>query len=213
MLTIENIKNHVRQILDDAGSTRFSDALLINAIRQGLARLDEKLPLIKTLDQIITSSGREQTLSGLVHPLYLIKVSLRTSSSGDSIQEIKTGYTYSLEGETGRLLFEGAYSPCAGENLQISYAAQNTLAGLDNAAETTIPNTASAALETGSASFACLLRAASLAEAYGARTGESARLVEQSKLWREVSKESLNKLTSTQEFGFPTGFTLDQWDR
>lgn len=220
MPTIEDIRNRVRQILDDASGDRFSGAMLENAIRQALARLDEKLPLIRSLDQPITNSGRDVTLTGLMNPLYLIKVCIlpveagsMPSASGGCAQEIKTGYSYSLQGTTGSLHFNGPSFVSEGECLRVTYAAQNTLTGLDGAAETSLPDAASTALETGAASFACLLRAASLAEAYGARAGESARLVEQSKLWKQLSEESLSKLKTFQPFEFPAGFALDQWDR
>jgi hypothetical protein len=213
MPTLEDIKNRVRQILDDAASDRFSDALLENAIRQALARLDEKLPLIRCVDQQITTSGRNVSLTELVHPLYLIEVCVLPLSAGGCENKIKTGYSYTLQGSSGSLHFSGEYFPSAGETLRVTYAAQNTLTSLDGASETSVPESASAALETGSASFACLLRAVSLAEAYGARTGESARLVEQSKLWKGLSEEALNKLKTFQPFEYPSGFALDPWDR
>lgn len=212
MPTIESIKNRARQILDDANLSRYSDALLENAIRQELSHLDEKLPLVRTLDLQISSAGKDQDVTGMVHPLYLIQLCMLSTSSGNRAQAIKTGYAYTLEGETGTLHFNDIYVPSVGETLRVTYAGQNTLAGLDGAEESTIPDAAASALETGSASFACLLRAVSLAETYGARTGESARLVEQSRLWREISDEAVNKLKSFQEFSYPAGFALDQWD-
>jgi hypothetical protein len=213
MQTIESIKNRVRQILDDAAGARFSDNLLENAIRQALARLDEKLPLLRTLDQQISTAGREVTLTGMDHPLYLVEVTIMSTSAGGCGQEIKKGYSYTLQGDSGSLHFNDTTFLNAGETLRVTYAAQNTLSGLDGSTTTSAPEAAGTALETGSASFACLLRAASLAEAYGARTGESARLVEQSRLWQELSDESLTKLKNFQAFDYPSGFSLDQWDR
>jgi hypothetical protein len=183
--------------------------LLESAIRQALARLDEKLPLIRTLDQQITASGRDVTLTGLVDPLFILQVSIVSTSP----IEIKSGYSYTLQGETAQLHFSDTYVPGAGDTLRVTYAAQNRLFGLDNAAETTAPESASAALETGAASFACLLRAVSLSEAYGTRAGESTRLVEQSSMWRELSEESMNKLKTFQDFAYPSGFALDNWER
>lgn len=213
MPTIEDIRNRVRQILDDASGDRFSSTLLDNAIRQALARLDEKLPLVRTLDQPITEAGRDVTLTGLIHPLYLIEVCILPAEAGGCAQEIKTGYSYSLQGASSSLHFNGPSLLNVEECLRVTYAAQNTLTGLDGAAETSLPDAASEALETGAASFACLLRAASLAETYGARAGESARLVEQSKLWKQVSEESLSKIKTFQPFEYPAGFALDPWDR
>ena len=209
MLTLESIKSRVRLILDDAEGVRFSDALLESAIRQALARLDEKQPLIRTLDQQMTASGRDVTLTGLMDALFILEVCIQSASP----IEIKSGYSYTLQGETAQLHFSDTYVPGAGDILQVTYAAQNRLYGLDNATETTAPESASAALETGAASFACLLRAVSLSEAYGARAGESTRLVEQSSMWRELSEESMNKLKTFQEFDYPSGFALDDWDR
>lgn len=209
MLTLENTKNHVRQILDDTDGARFSDALLDSAIRQALARMDEMLPLIRILDHQITSAERDVTLPGLLDPLFILQVCILSTSP----IEIKSGYAYTLQGETAQLHFKDTYVPDAGETLRVTYAAQNRLFGLDEAAETTAPESASAGLEMGSASFACLLRAASLAEAYGTRAGESAHLVEQSLMWRELSEASLNKLKTFQEFTYSSGFALDKWDR
>jgi len=211
MPTLEDIKNRVRQILDDASDDRFSSAMLKNAIRQTLARLDEKLPLICTLDQSITVAGRDITLTGLVHPLYVIEVNILPEAGGCA-HKIRMGYSYSLQGTSASLHFNDTSLLSVGAYLRVTYAAQNTLTGLDGEAESSLPDAASMALETGAASFACLLRAASLAETYGARAGESARLVEQSKLWKQVSEEALSKLKTFQPFEFPAGFSLDQWD-
>lgn len=220
MPTLEDIRNRVRQILDDTSGDRFSSVMLDTAIRQALARLDERMPLIRSLDLQITTSGRDVTLTGLDHPLYLIEVYILPASTGSmpasaggSKQEAKTGYSYSLQGTSGSLHFNGTSLLSVGECLRVTYAAQNTLTGLEGATETSLPDAASEALETGAASFACLLRAASLAETYGARAGESARLVEQSKLWKQISEESLSKLKTFQHYEFPAGFALDKWDQ
>ena len=211
MPTIEDIRNRVRQILDDASGDRFSSAMLENAIRQALARLDEKLPLIRNLEQPITTPGRDVTFTGLVHPLYLVEVCIMPEAESHA-REVKTGFSYTLQDTSGSLHFNDPVVLSVGGCLRVTYAAQNTLTGLDGSVETSLPDAACAALETSAASFACLLRAASLAETYGARVGESARLVEQSKLWKQLSEESLSKLKTFQPFEFPDGFALDPWD-
>ena len=74
MANLEDVKTRVRQILDDAEGTRFNDSMLENAVRQALARLDVALPVMRIVDITRTDSGREQVLTGLESPLYLIKV-------------------------------------------------------------------------------------------------------------------------------------------
>ena len=203
---LEDVKTRVRQILDDAEGTRFSDSLLENAVRQALTRLDEALPLIGILDITRTDSGRDQVLTGLTDPLYLINV-IKIES------EIRYGFTCTLAGDNVALHFSGPVIPRAGESLRVSYASRNTLDGLDEAEVTTVPDSALTALHYACASAACLLRAASVSEAYGARPGESARLVEQSKVWMETAERDLQNMKNQQEFAYPAGFALDRWDR
>ncbi len=205
MIDLASIKNRVRQILDDADAARYSDELLENAIRLALRRIDEKIPLVRSVDFEVTTSGRDQVISGMQNPLYVIQVMLQQ-------EQIRSGYSYTLEGESAALHFCGTWFPQGGETLQVEYGAQNTLTGLDGAVKSSLPEAAAAALETGAAGYACLWRAVSVAEAYGARPGESARLAEQSRMWMETSAELIGKLRNTQDFSYPAGFALDEWD-
>ena len=207
MLTLENTINHVRQVLDDAAASRFSDDLLESAVRQALARIDESMPLVSNAELEVVTGGRDQALADMENCLYLID--LHTENAPDGELE----YVYTLQGGTIQLHFSGVYTPQAGEILTLTVAGRNTLSGLDGALTTSLPESAAAALEFGAAGFACLLRAAVVAEAYGARPGESARLVEQSRLWLEQCANALQALKNLQEFGFPPGFKLDAWDR
>ena len=213
MANLEDVKTRVRQILDDAAGTRFTDTLLENAARQALTRLDEALPLMRSLDVTRTDSGRDQALTGLTGPLFLVKVIKIPDLPESRETEIRYGFTCSLAGDSAALHFSGPVIPRAGESLRVSYASRNTLAGLDGAEATTVPETALTALHYAYASAACLLRAASVSEAYGARPGESARLVEQSKVWMETAERDLQNMKNQQEFAYPAGFALDRWDR
>lgn len=205
MIDLASIQNRVRQILDDEAASRFSDELLDNAIRMALQRIDEKIPLVRSVDHPVTSSGRDQVVNGLLRPLFVIRIRLNQ-------EPIRSGYVYTLTGESAALHFAGSRFPQSGETLQVEYGAQNTLAGLDGSTASSLPEAAATALESGAAGYACLWRAASVAEAYGARPGESARLAEQGRLWLATSVELIGKLHSLQDFSYPVGFALDEWD-
>jgi hypothetical protein len=212
MINLESIKNRVRQILDDADANRFSDELLENAIRLTMQRIDEKIPLVRSVDFTVTTSGRDQTISGMQHPLYVIQVvQLQVPSTGGE-KKIRSRYAYTLEAETATFHFSGTWFPRCGITLRVEYGAQNTLSGMDGAESSSLPEAAATALETGAAGYACLLRAVSVSEAYGARPGESARLVEQSQIWADTSSQLISKLRNLQEFSYPVGFALDGWD-
>ena len=207
MLTLENTINHVRQVLDDDAANRFSDDLLESAVRQAMARIDESLPRVLTAELEVITGGRDQSLTGVENCLYLIDLEAEKAPDGD------LEYVYTLQDDTIQLHFNGTYVPQSGETLCLMIASRNTLSGLDDAETTSLPESVAAVLEYGTAGFACLQRAAAVAEAYGARPGESARLVEQSRFWLEQCTNALQALKTLREFGYPPGFKLDAWDQ
>lgn len=209
MLTLASITNRVRQVLDDTDASRFSDDLLKNAVRQALARIDESLPRVLTAELEVVTAGRDLSLAGMERCQYLISMTRAEADDLDPEME----YVYTLQTDTIQLHFSGTYVPQAGETLCLKIAARNTLSGLDDETTTSLPESAGASLEFGTAGFACLLRAAAVAEAYAARPGESARLVEQGRFWLEQCTNALESLKTLQEFGYPPGFKLDAWDR
>lgn len=83
---------------------------------------------------------------------------------------------------------------------------------LDGAAETSLPAAYESAVVNGAAGHACLLHATRLVESYGARSNESPRLIEISRLRLDGFERTLNSLKVLQEFGFPPGFALDDED-
>jgi hypothetical protein len=212
MLDLPATQNRVRAMLDDPSGGRFSDTLLETAIRHALAGVDVRLPQVVRLDVAVQISGRDQTLQGLAGCRHLVELLLVGENTLDTRGE-PAEYTYTLTGETLDLHFSGGRVPQNGERMKLTYAARHTLAGLDSALTTSLPDAAEVALDYGSAGHACLLRSASMAESYAARPGESSRLLDQAKIWLERFDHALVALAAFQEFGFPPGFNLDVWDR
>ncbi|KAF0112241.1 MAG: hypothetical protein FD147_302 [Chloroflexi bacterium] len=142
-------------------------------------------------------------------------INLVYPAGGASAREMEpeTQFSYSLQSGLPELHFSGLEIPQAGERITVRYAAQNTLGGLDSAEITSLPPAAESALVNGASGYACLLRAANIADVYGSRPGESARLLETGRLHLELFERTLNGLKVMQEFGFPVGFALDEWDR
>ena len=161
----------------------------------------------------MAASGREQPLSGLTGCLFLVKLVYPVASAGNRELEPETQFSYVMRDGVPTIHFYGYELPQAGEVLQVHYAAQNTIEGLDAALSTTLPDVCEPALVNGGAGCACALRAGSLVEAYGTRPAESAQLMENSRHWMGLFSRALDGLKVLQEFGFPPGFALDGWDR
>lgn len=212
MTTITEIKTRISQVLEDPDGTRFGSALLDEALRLALAALDQRLPRILSSEITLSAGGRDQAVAGLSGCLYLVSLYLKHENS--SMRELEAEGDFSYQFADGQLLlhFSGRRYPQSGDVLRVTYAASNQVQGLDGAAATTLPPAYESALVNGAAGHACLLRAARLAEAYGTRPDETNRLMEISRLRLEDFGRTLGALKVLQEFGFPTGFGLDEED-
>ena len=212
MTKLTELKASVRLLLEDASAARFSDNLLQTALRQALDGLNARLPLLKSLDFLITTPGRDQALSGLNGCRYLVSLDWITPAGVEKSLEAGSQFSYLLL-ESGPVLhFSGADYPQPGDTLNLRYAADHTIEGLDGATTTSLAASCETALVNGAAGHACRLRAASLVERPGSRLEDTARLVEIGRLWLEAFERGLGSLRILQDFGFPPGFSLDQWD-
>jgi hypothetical protein len=212
MAALTEIQSRVRTVLEDAGKARFTDNLLTSAIRQALDQIDQRLPRNLTAEITVLTTGREQPLSGLEGCLFLTKLVCPCNGATSQEFEPETRFSYILRDGTPTVRFLGRSIPQAGEVIEVHYAAQNTISGLDDAEVSTLSPACENALVNGAAGFACQLRAGSLAEKYGSRPGECSSLLETSRVWLEIFNRSLDGLKTLQEFGFPIGFPLDAWD-
>ncbi|KAF0112240.1 MAG: hypothetical protein FD147_301 [Chloroflexi bacterium] len=62
MAALQEIKNRIRQALEDSAASRFSDGILESAIRQSLERINERLPRVLTSEVVVETFGRDQPL-------------------------------------------------------------------------------------------------------------------------------------------------------
>ena len=212
MTKLEDINTRVRLQLDDPDAKRFSDDLLLAALRLTLEQVNLALPRSQTFSWTVAAAGRDQVLTGLSDCLFITRITLTATGTSGQELEPETAFTYSLRDGIPGLHFHGTFIPQVGEVLSIDYAAGYLIEGLDDAESTTLPAACEAALVSGTSAQACFLRAGSLLESYGARDGESSRMAAIGDLWQRVFERSLRGLKVMQEFGFPPGFLLDQWD-
>lgn len=212
MITLTSLKPRILQVLEDPSGIRFASSLLDEAVRLTLDALDQRLPRLAIVEVAVSTSGRDQPLTGLEDCLYLVSLYISHGNQLTRELEPESEFSYLFRAGLPTLHFSGRLYPKEGEILHITYAARHTLQGLDGAAETSLPAAYESAVVNGAAGHACLLHATRLVESYGARSNESPRLIEISRLRLDGFERTLNSLKVLQEFGFPPGFALDDKD-
>ena len=210
MITLATTKNQVRALLDDAAADRFGDDLLEAAARLALQGIDAQLPNILSLAHTVVTAGRDQSITSMAACLYLMDLFVQRAAEDPPLSGVE--YSSTLRTDTLQIHFSGSHIPQTGEILQLTYAARHTLSGLDLAVSTTLPDALAPALDYGTAAHACLIRAASLAEAYAARPGESSRLAERAGVLLDLFKMVLDGIKNFGAPVFPQGFALDSWE-
>ena len=210
MITLATTKNQVRALLDDAAADRFGDDLLEAAARLALQGIDAQLPNILSLAHTVVTAGRDQSITSMAACLYLIDLFVQRATEDPPLKGVE--FSSTLRADTLQIHFSGSHIPQAGEILQLTYAARHTLSGLDLAVSTTLPDALAPALDYGTAAHACLIRAASLAEAYAARPGESSRLAERAGHFFSRFHAALEGSRNFSAPVFPQGFPLDPWE-
>ena len=212
MFTLTELITRVRTLLSDPTALRFSAEVLQEGARNALQALSDRLPRELELDLNAVQSGRIQPFSGLTSPLYLMRIGYPVAGGNINQLEPEVNFSYRMEDGQPVVHFLGSPVPQTGDLIHVIYAAPHTLSGLDAAAETTLPEGALAALVNGTAGHASLLRAHALLETSGGRPGEVDSLLKVAQIRLDIFEKNLADLRIFQEFGFPQGFALDQWD-
>jgi hypothetical protein len=210
-MQLSQIIARLREVLADPAALRYSDAHLEEAIRQAMQEIDNRLPRVVETSMTVANDGRDQPLSGLDDPIYLLSIRY-TSSSGSLELEPEVQFSYHMSAGQPLVHFIGSLVPRMGDTLSVSYAACHTLSGLDSAITTTLPDGLQTALVNGAAGHACLQRVHALHGTTGAKPGEVGQLLQIAQLRLDLFQKNLAEQKVYQEFGFPRGFALDDWD-
>ena len=211
MADLTTLETRLRTLLDDPAGQRYSSTVVTAAFSHALTELNLRQPRLIESEFTVAIPGRDQPLAGLNKCFYLLHL-VRLDESSSQMLEPETCFTYQLVNGIPVLHFRTEHIPQTGEQYKVCYASAHTLAGLEGASLTTLPAELENALVEGAAGQACALRAGSLLEAYGSRGEECAALLTLADYWHSIFLRSLAGARVIQEFGFPPGFILDQWD-
>lgn len=207
-------KTRILQVLGDLTGARYADALIQEACRQALADYVLVSPQIKETVVTVASASRDQSLSALTDPRFVISLVFPYVSTGQDKLSQDVEYYFYFAAGVAYLHFSSDRIPAVGEQIKVKYASGHTISGLDSAVATTIPVIHDSLIVEGSSAYAMINRMQLLIESYGSKSLGVKRLQEQSQLHMTKFQEGLSQLQTYQpSFDFPEGFRLDNWDR
>jgi hypothetical protein len=156
--TLETLRDRVEQMIADEANTTFSEPAIEEGIRQALHRYSKKQSLRQIATLTLPATGREVDISSLAGLLNVAEVWLPYTAASPEEPPLRRAFELWLDQRI--LYFPYPYGePIAGEAARIFYSTLQTLDGLDEATETTIPPDDETLLAWGSAGYTVLPRA------------------------------------------------------
>lgn len=211
-MDLSECHTRLQGLLGDTG-TRYSSALLDEAVRWALNAYSAAHPQIKTGVITAAGPGREQSLAALPDLLTVLEVVFPYQSDAPVLPVQRQWYFYTRDGGNW-LYLGGMLTPAAGDQMQVAYAARHTLQGLDAAVLTSVPAEHELLFLRGAAGQAASLRSLHMVEAYGRKTTEPDKLQVWAGAALDEFRRELNVLKTSQSLKntLTGGWTLDRWD-
>ncbi len=176
MTNLAAFRTRIQNSLDDA-SSKYSDAIIDEALRKILNEYTRAYPNMLTAEFTIITAGRIQTLSTanlivitqLIHPY--------DSTLTDPFAYEREDFTLSYMDGSPTLYFSGSDIPEVGEKIYFKYAGKQIIEDLDSAVSSTIRADHESILIVGASGQAAMMRASGLNEQWGGRPGEMGALM------------------------------------
>jgi hypothetical protein len=156
-LTITEYATQVRAVLQSGVDyTLWYGALPDAGLRQALLYLSEHLPPVEAT--LVCAAGREQDVSAVAGLLSVAAVGWPWDDDAGVFRPVRWRWV-----DGGRVHIESGV-PAAGDGLRLRYWQALTIAGLDGAASTTVPDAWFNTLAIGAAAYTVLTRLRQTAE-------------------------------------------------
>lgn len=213
-LTRAALHDRLRQMLGDPAALRYAADLLDHALRLALGELSAALPNLSSGSLILPRSGRQQALSALGDVRAVLRLCYPYTPAADDLCAALPVYeTYTVSGSPF-VYVGGGRVPRAGEGMFVEYTCGHTLAGLDGASATTLPDALEAALLVGAAGYAAVSRASQVSEAQGSRAGDMNQLFDWGSRMLARFAQMVDEVRRVGSFPpHPSsGWRLDGWD-
>ena len=213
MANLAAYRTRIQNSLDDTNS-KYSDAIIDEALRKTLNEYTRANPNILTVEFTVTTAGRIQTLltSNMIAIIQLVHP--YTSTLTDPFAYEREDFTLSYTNGSPTLYFTGQDIPQVTEKIYFKYAGKQLIEDLDAAASSTIRDDHEDILIVGASGQAAMMRASGLVEQWGGRPGEMGALM----TWgtRQYARflDFLIEVKQEPVFPiFPSSFwPIDEWD-
>lgn len=199
MRTIEDYRAGCLVLLGDASGRRYTNDMLDMGFREALGAYRAFCPRKETVSQTVSAV---QGISVLLPPLPP-GVEILTA-------RVESGYwlpfgVYQTDQHLYLNCYDTEYMPAAGEKLKVELSVPHRIAGLDDAAQTTIPENHAYVVIKGAAAAAMRIRARSVTEVFGKRPEDRAALMDQADRMETEFRAELSRLQSGSRDPLPRG--------
>jgi len=158
--TITTYRQAMAAALKDESNEIWSAAELDAALRLALAELSQRLPNSQQADLTLAESGRQVPIADLPGCMWVEEVWWPFAAGEYPPNPVP------FEQSQGELRLLVPELPAAGDVVRLLYAARQTVAGLDEASETSVPEQWRGTLVLGAAAYAALAKCVAMAREY-----------------------------------------------
>jgi hypothetical protein len=199
-------------MLGDPSGNRYAQTQTDEAIRTALSEYSTASPNVATAAFTVISAGREHAITGLVNCQFLTRV--QWPADADPNNNVITTWFANYSDGIPMLHFQWDTLPI-GAVINLAYAANHTISGLDSAAVTTTPPVHDSLLALGAAAHAAIARSTQITEQMTSRASNSGMLLTWGTARLQEFRAGLGMLTVTKTALFQPkkGWPLDSWDR
>ena len=211
--TLADFTTRVLAMLGDVSANRYASAQTDEAIRAALAEYSRAYPAVAGASFTVTSPGKDQAITTLpAYIQFLTKVQWPADTNPTN-NIIHAWYaTYPSGVPNLHLQWD---QPAAGDVINLVYAANHTISGLDGGCATTIPPVHNDMLALGAAGHAAVDRSIQITEQMTQRASNAAILANWGAARLQEFRAALSLLAMNKSSIFQPreGWKIDRWDR
>jgi hypothetical protein len=212
-LSLPNLRTHIRNMLGDPGSNRYTNSHIDEALRRALQDFSQVIPNITSGSITLTTAGRTQDLSALSGLRTILAVQYPYDPA-DTEANYHDEYYFRVSSGSPMITIQGSNIPHIGDSISFTYTTAHSVETLDSAVINTVPTHYETVLVTGAAGYAAIFRSSYVSEAFGSRASDMNQLLSWGNQLMVNFRAMLDECRTTPltQQRLPGQWKLDQWD-